>query len=356
MTHLQRLQRLQEMISDALLVEDPVNLAYLTGLHLSSGKLIITPTKSCLIVDGRYHEGAQNQTVHSVRLLDETAFEDTLDAMGINSLAFSAEDTSYKRFQDLVKTAEKLEITLTPIENPVKKLRTIKDADELDLLRDAAHLGSRGYDLVCSLLEDGITERDLAQELQLFWIHQGGKQFAFEPIIAFGKATSRPHYRAGTQRLAKGMPVLIDIGVTRKDYHSDMTRVVFYGEPDPKMLEIYKIVQKAQEAALTACKPGITAGELDATAREIIAAAGYGEEFSHSLGHGIGLEVHELPGIRNKGPDKDTVLQPGMVITIEPGIYLSNIGGVRIEDTVVITEEDYEDLTQRPKDVRIIES
>ncbi len=350
MIYSKRLNQLQQMITEPLLIEDETSLFYLTGKHFSAGKLIVTPTQKALILDGRYFEGARNQNVYPVRLLNDSSFKDIIKEFAIQTLSFSDDDTTYKRYEELTK----YEVTLLPIENPVRKLRLIKDEQEIELLREAAHLGSRGYDLVASLLEEGITEQDLAQELHLFWIRQGGTAFAFEPIIAFGKATSQPHYRAGPQRLAKGQPVLIDIGVTLNDYHSDMTRTVFFGEPQKKILEIYKIVLRAQEAALAQCRQGVTVGQLDSAARDVIITAGYGEEFSHSLGHGIGLDVHEAPALRNKGVHKDVLLQQGMVITIEPGIYLADLGGVRIEDTVVITDLGYEDLTQRPKDIRIL--
>jgi Xaa-Pro aminopeptidase len=150
------------------------------------------------------------------------------------------------------------------------------------------------------------------------------------------------------------MPVLIDIGVKLKGYHSDMTRVVFFDEPDPKLEEIYEIVRGAQEAALKLCKPGTRVGDLDMEARIWITDRGYGECFTHSLGHGVGLEIHELPVVRSATKHDSVVLQPGMVITVEPGIYLPKLGGVRIEDTVVITEDGHINLTNRPKELTII--
>ena len=268
-------------------------------------------------------------------------------------LGFPSEDTTYQRYTQLKKSLDEASISLIAIENPVRRLRTIKDSDELARLREAASLGSLGYDLVVDLLEEGITEQELAHALEIFWLKQGGKKLAFDPIIAFGSNSSQPHYRAGNTKLEKGQPVLIDIGVTLNDYHSDMTRVVFYGEPSNLMRKIYGIVKDAQAAALALCRPGTTVGELDNAARQLIAQTGYGEQFSHSLGHGLGLEVHEPPTLRNKPPFNDIVLQPGMVITIEPGVYLPDTGGVRIEDSVVITADGYEDLTQRSKELRI---
>lgn len=165
-----------------------------------------------------------------------------------------------------------------------------------------------------------------------------------------------PHYRAGNTKLKQGMPILIDIGVNYRHYHSDMTRVVFLGEPDPKLKTIYHIVEKAQKEALQLCKPGTLIGELDRAARGYIESQGYGDHFGHGLGHGVGLEIHELPNVRNKPPFNSMVLLPGMVITIEPGIYIPDIGGVRIEDTIVITENGHENLTERSKELNILNS
>jgi Xaa-Pro aminopeptidase len=351
MPHTQRLQRLQNALQHATLIEEPLSLFYLTGLHLSAGKLLITPTQALLIVDGRYIESAQAHAPLPCALLKDDSLQSTLADFGARHLCFISQDTSYQRYTQLKDT---LNIPLEAIEDPVRSLRLIKDPSELDRLRRAGQLGSQGYDLVCGLIGEGVTERELAKELELFWLRQGGEKVAFKPIIAFGPNSSKPHHHPSDARLQPGQPVLIDIGVTLDDYHSDMTRVVFYQTADPEIAEIYEIVLKAHQAATEACRPGITAGELDKVARDIIAQAGYVEQFSHSLGHGIGLEVHEAPGLRQKKPDNDMVLQAGMVITIEPGIYLPGKGGVRIEDTVIVTPNGTEDLTQRPKELKIV--
>jgi len=204
------------------------------------------------------------------------------------------------------------------------------------------------------MLKEGISENELAIELEIFWKRRGSKAIAFDPIIAFGSNSSMPHYRVGQRKLNTGEAVLIDIGVNLNHYHSDMTRVVFFGDPDPKIASIYEIVLKAQELALENCRPGTPIAELDASARTYIEQKGYGENFTHSLGHGVGLEIHELPLIRSQSPGADTQLEEGMVVTIEPGIYLPGIGGVRIEDTVAITRDGYENLTNRSKELSII--
>lgn len=360
--HLQK--ALQELSCDALLVEDSINLYYLTGLQLSSGRLIVHRKESHLLVDGRYFEFAQKISPVTVLLSDKdhNAFQELFETKysSLNMLGFNTESTSYKNFLDLQSTVNVFnnqhhrQISLVPVDNPVKYLRSIKDNSEAILLREAAKLGSEGFDYACTQLYEGVTEIEVAAELEIFWKRRGAKGPGFEPIIAFGANASMPHYRAGTAKLKKGDCVLIDIGVTLNQYNSDMTRVVFFGNPDAKILEVYSIVVKSQQAALDLCRPGTLIGELDQAARHVITEHGYGEYFTHSLGHGIGLEVHESPILRNAPPYQNTPLKEGMAITIEPGIYLPGIGGVRIEDTVLITSKGHENLTNRNKEPRVI--
>jgi Xaa-Pro aminopeptidase len=358
-----RLQSLQSLMKDipvdALLIEESVNLLYLTGLELSSGKLLIGPVTATLIVDGRYLEAAQKKSPIPTVLDEDHTLKSLFNSESlreIQTLAFDSENTSFQKYVDLQKLIDKINegrsnpITLVPRESPVKRLRSIKDADEIDLLQKAADLGSEGFAYVCSLLKEGISEAEVALELEIFWRRRGGKKLAFDPIIAFGANSSMPHYRSGKTKLEKGMPVLIDIGVNLENYHSDMTRVVFFGKPETEMENIYTIVRTAQENALKLCRAGMQIGELDREVREFIAEKGYGEYYPHSLGHGIGLEIHEFPLLRDKPPYRDLLLEEGMVVTIEPGVYLPNIGGVRIEDTILITKTGYENLTRPSKD------
>lgn len=356
-----RLENLQQILKktscDLFLVEDPTNLFYMTGFSLSTGFLLVHSQGAILMVDNRYYENCQKNSPFPVVLSDKTPWTSVVNRLSnIRKIGFDSETTSFQRYQQLEKeiALSPTPYQLIPFENPVKKLRAVKDSEEINFLQEAARLGSAGYDYVLGLLHDGITEKEIALELEIFWKKRGSKALAFDPIIAFGKNSSMPHYRAGDVKLAKGMTVLIDIGVNLEHYHSDMTRTVFFGDPQDKMKEIYHIVLDAQENALALCKPGILIGELDQAARNYIAEKGYGGNFGHSLGHGIGLEVHELPPIRNRPPANEIALQEGMVITIEPGIYLPDVGGVRIEDTIVITGNGHKNLTNRPKELIII--
>lgn len=366
MTYFSRLKLLQQTIlkagCDGLLIDDPTNLFYMTGLDLSSGRLIVHAKGADLLVDGRYFQSAKKNSPFPVLQSEPPSFEILLNSeifSPIHKLGFDSEKTTYKNYEILQKIVANIskngkKLSLIPLDAPLKLQRAIKDPSEIHALREAANLGSQGFDFVCSLLKEGITEQECAIELEIFWKKRGSKGLAFDPIIAFGANSSMPHYRAGKEKLKNGHTVLIDIGVNFKHYHSDMTRVVYYGQPDSRLIEIHSIVQKAQQAALDICKPGTTLGELDKIARDIITDHGYGEQFTHSLGHGVGLDIHEYPTLRNTPPFAAIPLEKGMVITIEPGIYLPDIGGIRIEDTIILTENGHENLTTPTKDIRII--
>lgn len=342
-----RLEKLRKLIAglpiDGLLIEHPTNIFYLTGLELSAGKVLLTPDQACLIVDGRYYENASKQIVYPTILLKNETLKEQITAFKIHRLGFDQSQTTYEAYLGLTQISPSLEII--PTESLVQKLRFIKDAEEIACLKQAAKLGYEGYEFVASQLKEGISEEGLALELEIFWKKKGAKKLAFDSIIAFGSNSSMPHYRAGKAILKKDTSVLIDCGVVLNHYHSDMTRVVYFGKPPPIIQTHYAIVEEAKEKALALCKPGTLFGELDRAARGYITSKGYGEFFTHSLGHGIGLDIHEPPTIRDSEPFQNMALQPGMTFTIEPGIYLPNVGGVRLEDTVLITERGYENLT-----------
>jgi Xaa-Pro aminopeptidase len=364
-----RLQKLQKLIAekniDLLFIDDPINLYYLTGLTLSLGKLCIPSMGDArLFVDGRYYGQCKQTSPFPLSLKIDNALESYLSSPHFDSFNVFGFDSSRTTYQDylllqqlidsLKTNSARQSLALVPIADPLQKLRSIKDPEEIQLLRTAAALGSQGFDYVCSLLKEGMTEKEVAIELEIFWKRRGGERLAFDSIIAFGANSSMPHYRAGHAKLEKGQTVLIDIGIRCQNYFSDMTRTLFFGNPHPKIAEIYGIVKTAQEKALSLCRPGTLIRDLDKAARDFIADKGYGPAFSHGLGHGIGLEVHEYPSLKNIIPFDQIPLEKGMAITIEPGIYLDGIGGVRIENTIVITENGYEDLTLRSTDLKII--
>lgn len=361
-----RIRRLQNFLvenqCDAIIVDDTVNLLYLTGLELSAGQLLVSTTTARLIVDGRYYEKCKMHSPVPTVLQKKEILSKLLQSApfrAVEKIGFDADTISYQRTLDYrailrsvnEENPKRKPLRFIPLNGPISQLRMIKDEDEIKLLKKAADLGSKGFDYLCSLLKPGITELEAAAELEIFWKKHGSQGLAFDSIIAFGTNGSMPHYRPQQVKLKKGDPVLIDIGVKCGHYHSDMTRTVFMKKPVAIMEEIYQLVLKAQLAALKQCKPGTVIGDLDRTARDVITEGGYGKNFSHSLGHGVGLEIHEHPFLRSTSTD---ILRAGMVITVEPGIYLPDIGGVRIEDTVVITAKGHENLTKRPKTLTIL--
>ncbi|MFT4552191.1 MAG: Xaa-Pro aminopeptidase [Chlamydiales bacterium] len=359
MDYSQRITLLQDYLKkqnlDNLLIDDPIDLFYLTGVSLSLGRIVITQNTARLFVDGRYFESCQKSSPVPTKLSDKNAFLKFLSSSqkGPMTLGFDSKYTSFSAFQalsELLSKNSQTDISLVPVESPLRDIRCIKESEEILSLKKAAKLGSRGFDYACTLLKENISEKEIATELEIFWKREGSDKIAFDINVSFGANSSMPHHRAGSSMLREGDTVLMDIGVTLNNYNSDMTRVVFFGRADPEILKIYNIVQKAQETALELCRPGMPIGELDKISRKVIEDAGYGKYYTHSLGHGIGLEVHEFPIIKSSAPYSESTLAAGMAITIEPGIYLPKRGGVRIEDTVVITEDSYENLTLRPKD------
>ncbi|NGX60899.1 MAG: putative peptidase [Chlamydiae bacterium] len=329
--------RLKEENVDWLYIDDPTDLFYLTGKEVSTGKLFLSPKEAFFFIDGRYFEECQEIDFLSLHLL--STLPELLPLQG-KTIGFGAQNTLYSTFQELKEKGAEL----IPVDPLLQNIRQIKEPEEQDLLRESAALGSSGYDYLLSILEEGITEKEVARKLEIFWLESGGEGLAFSPIVSFGADTSKPHYHPQEKPLQKAGLILLDIGVVLNHYHSDMTRVVTLGTPTNEMEKVYEIVREAQRKALALCCPGTPIQNLEKAVRSWIERNGYGEYFPHSLGHGIGLKTHESPFFRKS----DLLLEEGMVITIEPGIYLPKVGGVRLEDTVLITKTGYENLTNRP--------
>jgi Xaa-Pro aminopeptidase len=321
------------------LIEHPADLLYLTGMELSKGRLLLSAAEAILYVDGRYYERAKKQAPCSVLLWDEQK------KIREKRIGFDSATVSYDGFLALQKSLPHVE--WIPVPNPIKKLRAIKDAHEIAALKKAAHLTARGIQKVAEQLREGVTEEELALEFEIFCRKNGASGLSFESIIAFGENSAYPHYRAGQCRLKKGQVVLVDVGAVVDQYHGDMTRIFHFGEPDPRIVYFEELVKEAQMKAMNHVKPGVKSGELDEIVRNE-----FGKDpildvkrlYIHSLGHGIGLETHEYPRIKFDSEDKDVVLEPGMVFTLEPGLYQPGVGGVRIEDMLVVTQTGHEKL------------
>jgi len=328
--HKKRVSRLQKQY-DACIVENPVDLYYLTGLDLSLGTLVVRQDGACLFVDGRYLQAAKESS--PVPVADISSLKQFLPA----EVSFDSQWTTVRRCEVLKKLCPKP----APVPSLLQELRAVKDDEEIAALRKSAKLLWKGYEHLRKLLKAGISEEEAALQFELFCRKNGASGLAFDPIIAFGKNSAMPHYRAGKAALKKGDLVLCDIGVAVKHYRSDMTRVHHFGKIDPRLADMEAVVLAAHRAALKKCKAGALVKELDIAARSVMKEASMEELFVHSLGHGIGLETHEFPKIRYDGADRDVVLKAGMVITIEPGLYLPGVGGVRHEDTIAITKDGF---------------
>lgn len=336
---LKRLQRLRVLLKEKKLsyciVENPIDLYYLTGLKLSAGTLLVGNKTAQLFVDGRYIEIAQKSSPFPVDLMTEKS----LKSFAKHKIGFDSGSTSYERFAALQK-----HLSLVPFPHLLETLRSIKDRTEIKALKESAKLLWKGFEHLQTHIKTGITEKALSLEFELFCKRNGAEGLAFEPIIAFGPNSAMPHHRSGETRLKRGDLILVDIGVIFHHYHSDMTRVLFWGKSNPLLKRLSAIVQESQRAALKKCRPGALIKEVDEAAREVMRRENMESHFIHNLGHGVGLEIHEFPRLRSRGEEKDLPLQSGMVITIEPGLYLPGVGGARHEDTILITKNGYENF------------
>ena len=353
-----RLTRLRTAMSerkvDGLLICKPENRAYLSGFTGSAGWLVITQLDAYLITDFRYTEQAAAQApAFTVVKPDKTVHPlvaELCAKLGVRLLGYEGDYLTVDEFAQYQSALPGVE--LLPVSGLVENIRMFKDAAEIEIMARAAAITDETWSRIQSQIKPGVAERDLAVEMEYIMKKLGAEGLAFEIICASGVRSSLPHGRASEKVIEQGDLVTFDFGAAYGGYCSDMTRTVMVGEPTAKQREIYEIVLEAQLRGVAACKPGITDRELDAVCRSYIMEKGYGENFGHGTGHGVGRFIHEGPRIGPLG--KDDVLQPGMVVTVEPGIYLPGWGGVRIEDTVLITETGCRRLTQSPKELVIL--
>jgi Xaa-Pro aminopeptidase len=335
---------------EALLVTNPVNRRYLSGFTGSAGYLVVTADRALLFTDFRYvtqaNEQASGFTIveHGTSAL--ASIGDALRAAGVSRLGFEQQHVSYGSYLSYGKDLGN-GIELVPTEGLIEKLRRIKDEAELAVMRRAVAIADAGFEFLLKTLRPGLREIEVALELETFMKRQGAKGPSFDTIIASGERSALPHGVASERTIRTDEFVKTDFGALYDGYCSDMTRTVVIGKPTPKHREIYDIVLEAQLATLAGIRPGITGREGDAIARDIIAARGYGDNFGHGTGHAVGMDIHESPRLSKT---EETRLEPGMVVTVEPGIYLPGFGGVRIEDIVVVTENGCEILTKSTKD------
>ncbi|MFG0293468.1 MAG: M24 family metallopeptidase [Phycisphaerales bacterium JB050] len=354
--HADRLKRLRSTLKerslDALLITNPADIHYLTGFRGEDSYAIVSTKQIAVVSDFRFSEELGRLERVKVVLRSGSiaqATADYLNKLGSENIGLQAEYVTLAQRDTLVKAlgkggAKRLRNTSELMAN----LRLFKTDDEIKSIRKAVKIQQDALVATLETIRPGQTELEVCARLEYEMKTRGSEKPAFGPIVAAQANGSLPHAVPGKTKIAKGKPLLIDWGCTVDGYRSDMTRTFSIGTWSKKMREIYTVTREAFLAAIDAVQPGMTGKQLDAVARDHIAKAGYGEAFGHSLGHGIGLDVHEGPRVAKTS---DTVLEPGMVITIEPGIYLPGVGGVRIENDILVTPRGGKDLCSLPTDM-----
>lgn len=350
--HLERVRRyLSSSGADAVLLIRTENRRYATGFTGSAGLALVTGDEALLAVDFRYYEQAALQAPACDILhggSDPTsALSDSIRARPIRRIGFESEFVPYAQVERLREKMAPAELVPLP---DVDRLRWVKDDAEIAALSRAAEIADQAFARLVATLRTGMTEWDAALELEIAARRAGAERMSFDTVLASGPRSALPHGRATDRRMTTGDFVTVDFGAVFEGYASDCTRTVVLGTPDARQHQIYEIVLEAQLQALAAIRPGVPCRDVDAAGRSVIAAAGFGDAFGHALGHGIGLDVHEGPSL---SPRSEAVLEPGMVVTVEPGVYLPGWGGVRIEDDVVVTADGCRVLTHAPKGIDV---
>lgn len=351
-----RVERLRQAMKEeglaAFLVTSPYNLRYFTNFTGTTGLAVITLEKAYFVTDFRYTEQAAAQAegfeiVKNVGPIFEEVANIT-EKDQINTLAF---EENFVSFAEYAVLEEIISAELVPVAGMMEELREVKDADEIALIEKACEIADKGYSHILEYIKPGMTEIQVANELDFYMRSLGATSVSFDTIVASGLRSAMPHGVASEKVIEQGDMITLDFGCYYQGYVSDMTRTFAIGDPGEKLKEIYQVVLEAQLKVIEAAEPGITGIQLDAVARDYITEKGYGEAFGHSTGHGIGLEIHEGPNVSFRA---DKAFVPGNVITDEPGIYLPGIGGVRIEDDLLITEKGNRVLNRSPKELIIL--
>ena len=353
---------LNEMDVDAAFITNPDNVFYVSGFKSDPherllGVMVFKDSEPFLICPQMEIPDAKNagwtgeivghvDTENALEVLHRTASSKTAS---IKKLAIEKSHMTVDRYEALNEFFSNPEFLA--LDDKVNAMRVIKDEAELEILREAAALADYAIEVAAENLREGITEIELMTEIELALKKRGVTHMSFDTTVLAGSKAASPHGKTGDRKIQKGDLVLFDLGVVHKGYCSDITRTLAFGEPSEEQKEVYEIVRRAEAAALNAVKPGVTAAELDQAAREVIEKEGYGEFFTHRLGHGLGISVHEFPSLHGSN---NMAMEAGMVFTLEPGIYVPGKVGVRIEDDVVVTENGVEVLTNFPKELQII--
>ena len=345
--------RLEQAGVDALLVSADENRRFLSGFTGSAGSLIITSKEAVLATDFRYVEqaGQQSPDFRVVRTRGgQDWLSELLKELGVKRLGFESQHMTVATHEGIQKTLAEREgnsaIPLVATSGLVEELRSVKDTQELAILTRAIEISDQAFQEVSKTIQAGQTELEVAWRLEMAMRELGAEAVSFETIVAAGPNAALPHHRPADVPILEGQPLIIDMGARYEGYCSDLSRTICLGQPDDTFRKVYDTVLGAQLTAIATVERGMTGGDADGLARTVIEEAGYGDNFGHSLGHGVGLAVHEQPGV---GPGSAGTLENGMAFTIEPGIYISGWGGVRIEDVVVLEEGRARVISKAPK-------
>ncbi|MEO0102945.1 MAG: Xaa-Pro peptidase family protein [candidate division WOR-3 bacterium] len=347
---MERLARLAEILKregiSSFLFIDLLNIRYLTGFTGSSAYLLLSDGKSIFYTDFRYQEQVKKEVkANKIEIIKKNFFSfPPKELKKLKKLAFEEHSLTYRSYSLLRETLPK--VKLIPFRDAVADLRIKKDEKEIDLIKKAAAITDSAFSAILNFIRPGMTEKEVARRIDYLIKEKG--EVAFPTIVASGENSALPHAQPTEKKIREGEPIILDIGATFQGYASDMTRTIFLGKVPEKMKEIYQIVKKAQENALSQMKAGKKTKMIDSLARDYIKDRGYGNYFGHGLGHGVGLAVHEKPTLSPLVNDK---LLAGFVVTVEPGIYLPDLGGVRIEDLVLIKEDGIEILSKSEKEL-----
>jgi len=344
---LSRLDALRERLAERLLVTDLVNVFYLTGFASSNAALLVEPGGATqLFTDSRYIEAAQETGDVEAVLTKRSVIRDLASRLS-GRIAFEADALPYAQYEVLGSGG----LELVPVRGVVEGLRAIKDAAEIAKIRRAAAAADRAFEALTAETWIGRSERELAWRLHQLMHAHGADTIAFDTIVAAGANGSKPHTEPTNRIVDERTLVTVDFGARIDGYHSDCTRTLATGELPRELRRAYDACLEAQLAAVEQIRPGMTGVEADRLARDVIVERGYGERFGHGLGHGVGLAIHEAPRLSS---ESDDVLQPGNVVTIEPGVYLPGLGGVRIEDIAVVRDDGVELLSSFPKELTFV--
>lgn len=341
--------------SDAVIITSPENRRYFTGFNSSDGFLVITQGEAVFFTDSRYIEAAQNQISACKSVLLKRVNETIapyLKEKGINNIILETERLTVAELNNLKKAFDFCTVEAKEeLDEIINKLRAVKTDEEIENIKKAQKIAEDAFNHILEFIKVGVTEKEIALELDFYMLSHGAEAVSFETIAVSGKNSSMPHGVPTDKKIEKGDFITMDFGAMYNGYHSDMTRTVIVGEPSEKQREVYETVLKAQKASLAVLKNGISGFDADKAARDIIDNAGYKDNFGHGTGHGVGIEIHEAP---NLSPYSKATLETGNVVTVEPGIYIPNEFGVRIEDMALITDDGCVNLTSCEKELIIL--